>query len=68
MKFEAVLSILVQLNDSELDFLRPLIKTETVEKGAYYIRAGQRCNTVSFINEGLFKMAVVDGAGNEKII
>jgi CRP-like cAMP-binding protein len=68
MKFEAVLSILVQLNDGELNLLRPLIKTETVEKGAYYIRAGQRCNKVSFINEGLFKMAVIDSAGNEKII
>ena len=68
MKLKKFLLTLVPLDESEMNFLSPLIKTETFEKGSFYIKGGQLCNKVSFINEGLFKMAVVDGAGNEKII
>jgi CRP-like cAMP-binding protein len=66
MKLEAFLSTLVPLDPGELDFLRPLIHIETFEKGMFYLRNGQTCKKVSFINEGLFKMSVVDSTGSEK--
>jgi CRP-like cAMP-binding protein len=68
MKLETFLSTLVPLDPGELDFLRPLIHIETFEKGMFYLRNGQTCKKVSFINEGLFKMSVVDSTGSEKII
>ena len=68
MKLEAFLSTLVPLDHSELNILSSFIKLETFEKGTIYVRNGQTCNKVSFIDEGLFKMSVGDSAGNEKII
>jgi CRP-like cAMP-binding protein len=68
MKLEEFLSTLVPLQTSELNYLRQLIKMETIEKGSSYLRNGQTSNKVSFINEGLFKMSVADSAGSEKII
>lgn len=68
MKLETFLSALVPLDDSELNFLRPLIKIEAFEKGTFYVKSGQTCTKVSFINEGLFKMSIGDSFGNEKII
>lgn len=68
MKLEAFLSTLVSLDNTELNFLRPLIKIETFKKGTFYVRNGQTCDKVSFINEGLFKMSVGDSAGSERII
>jgi CRP-like cAMP-binding protein len=68
MKLGAFLLTLVPLDHSELNFLSQLIKTETFEKGKFYITNGQTSNKVSFINEGLFKMSMGDSAGSEKII
>jgi len=68
MKLETFLSALVPLDSDELNFLRSLIKMETIEKGAFYVKSGQTCTKVSFINKGLFKMSIGDSFGNEKII
>lgn len=68
MRLEAFLSTLVPLNESELNCLSSFIKIETFDKGTFYVRSGQMCNKVSFINEGLFKMSMGDSAGSEKII
>jgi CRP-like cAMP-binding protein len=68
MKLKTFLLTLVPLDESEMNYLSPLIKTETFEKGSFYIKWGQLCNKVSFINEGLFKMLMIDNDGKEKII
>jgi CRP-like cAMP-binding protein len=68
MKLDAFLSTLVPLDNSELNFLNSFIKTETFDKGTFYLKSGQTCNKVSFINEGLFKMSIGYSTGSEKII
>ena len=68
MKLITFLSTLVSLDEREINFLSSLIKTETFDKGSFYIRNNQTCNKVSFVNEGLFKMSMIDNDGKEKII
>lgn len=35
-----------------------LFKTETLEKGAYWLKSGKNCNKMSFIQQGIFRVFV----------
>ncbi len=61
------LQSLGKLSDTEWNEAQPLFREQHIPRGGYYLREGQYCNRVSFLQSGLFKLFYLL-EGKEKIM
>jgi CRP/FNR family transcriptional regulator, anaerobic regulatory protein len=67
MNLEEYIKTLGKLSDEEIDFAKGLFFREEIKKGEYYLKEGQFCNKISFIEKGLFRL-FYQLNGDEKIM
>ncbi len=58
---------LVAFSDEDWEVAMPLFIRKEIKKGDYYLREGQYCNKVSFVESGLFKLFYLKD-GEERIM
>ncbi len=56
LNFKAYLNSVVQMNEQDFALATPFLKVTHIPKGEYFIRHGEYCNKVAFIDSGLFKI------------
>jgi CRP/FNR family transcriptional regulator, anaerobic regulatory protein len=67
MNLEEYIKTLGNLSDEEISFAKGLFFREEIKKGEYYLKEGQFCNKISFIEKGLFRL-FYQLNGDEKIM
>ena len=53
------------LPDYDLDLLEKHLVTETIPKGKHFLKTGERCSKVGFIEQGIMRSYFFDAHGNE---
>ncbi len=53
------------LNEKQIDLIREKIQSKKLEKGQYFLQAGQLAKEVGFVIEGVFRIFYFDKHGNE---
>lgn len=55
----------ISTSENELDFILSLFKPLTLKKGDYFLKAGQRCNKVAFVESGMLRICYPNEKGEE---
>jgi CRP-like cAMP-binding protein len=55
-KFNQSLQTYFDLKTNDLEKISSYFKTETIEKGEFFLRAGNQCKKLSFISDGIFRI------------
>lgn len=61
----SVVKSIIDLPEAEEKKLLAITRTTTLQKGAYYIQAGQIPKKFAFVTSGIFRYLYIDAAGNE---
>ena len=64
LKFKEYLTNVISMDEASFDMAVEYFEVEKISKGEYFIKEGQICNKIAFINEGLFRIFYLKD-GNE---
>ncbi len=56
---------LSRLSPGDKEILEKHLQTQVLSKGEYFLKTGQRCNKVGFVEEGIMRSFFFDADGNE---